>query len=117
MAFQELNADVNSIFSNLKEIIDVSKQLNERLLSESNKDANTQLIGKCFLDLTQSMSNAYGQYCRNHDDIVATFKRLEQDTEINRLFQRGLDQMRATTNCFDIPSILIKPVQRLLRYN
>ena len=117
IALKERNLDLKSIFSNLDEIIEVSQKLNDRLLSESVKDAKCQLIGKCFLDLERLMSNAYGVYCRNHDDVVPVFQKYEQDVEINRFFQRGLDEMRSNcSNFFDIPSILIKPVQRILKY-
>ncbi len=37
-------------------------------------------------------------------------------SESKQYLQRGLDQMREETNCFDIPSVLIKPVQRILKY-
>ena len=115
-ALQERNVDLKLVFSNLDEIIEVSRKLNERLMAESVKEASEQAIGRCFLDLEREMSDAYGVYCRNHDDVVPAFSKYEQDPEINRFFQRGLDQIRSKTNCFDIPSILIKPVQRLLKF-
>lgn len=115
-AFKELNVDLKLIFSNLDEIIEVSRLLNEFLLNESSKEASSQLIGKCFLDLERQMSEAYGAYCRSHDEVIPAFRKYEENSEINRFFQRGLDQIRDKTNCFDIPSILIKPVQRLLKF-
>lgn len=36
--------------------------------------------------------------------------------EAKQYLQQGLDRMRELTNCFDIPSVLIKPVQRILKY-
>lgn len=116
MAFAERNVDLKLIFSNSDEIIAVSQTLNDRLKNEMNKDVDSQLIGKCFLDLEREMSSAYGLYCRNHDDVIPAFEKYTEDSEINRFFQRGLDQIRKETNCFDIPSILIKPVQRILKY-
>lgn len=114
--FKERNFDLNLVFLNLDEIIQVSQKLNDRLLNESKKDMNSQLIGKCFLDLEDEMISAYGVYCRNHDDSILALKKYGEDLEVNRLFQRGLEQIRVSTNCFDIPSILIKPVQRILKF-
>jgi hypothetical protein len=36
--------------------------------------------------------------------------------EIQNLFKKGLETLRLQVACFDMSSILIKPVQRILKY-
>jgi hypothetical protein len=40
----------------------------------------------------------------------------EPDENIQRVFQKGLETLRLQIACFDMTSILIKPVQRIMKY-
>jgi hypothetical protein len=40
----------------------------------------------------------------------------ESVEEIQNLFKKGLETLRLQVACFDMSSILIKPVQRILKY-
>ena len=43
-------------------------------------------------------------------------ERYDSDPGITRLLQRGVETIQAQVSCFNIGSILIKPVQRILKY-
>ncbi|CAG2108460.1 unnamed protein product [Medioppia subpectinata] len=62
------------------------------------------------------MKVAYSLYCENHDQLQPLWIKYQGQLEAKQYLQRGLDVMREKTNCFDIPSVLIKPVQRILKY-
>ncbi|XP_015783985.1 dynamin-binding protein [Tetranychus urticae] len=108
---------LESLFCNFEEIITVSEKLT-RSLEESTlcRKPENQMIGKCFLTLQDEMKQAYIVYCRDHEDVPTAWKRYEENPEIRVILQRGLDRIKSETNCFDVPSLLIKPVQRILKY-
>lgn len=40
----------------------------------------------------------------------------ESNEEIMKVFNKGIETLRRQVACFDMSSILIKPVQRILKY-
>ncbi|ELU16231.1 hypothetical protein CAPTEDRAFT_105924, partial [Capitella teleta] len=93
---------MDTLFGNVDEVMDVSQRLlNELESATAGKDFDQQLIGPCFLHLKEEMKQVYAPYCRNHDDDF---------------FNRTLDNMRQQGTVFDLGSLLIKPVQRILKY-
>ena len=76
-----------------------------------------QQIGKCFLQLESEFRSAYGNYCRQHDEQQQLFKqKYESSKDIQNYVGSKVEQLREEMNFFDIPAILIKPVQRILKY-
>lgn len=110
--------NVKLLAESLSLVIDVSSRLVEQLQSAIASDGSSgQLIGQCFTTLESEIGQAYGQYCRMHADFQPAFEKCEQqEVELYRVLQRALEKMRSRTNCFDIQSVLIKPVQRILKY-
>ncbi|RWS02758.1 dynamin-binding protein-like protein [Dinothrombium tinctorium] len=117
LQFKESNLNIANLFGNLDEVIAVSEKL-VKSLEESTlcKKFENQMIGKCFINSADEMREAYGHYCRNHDEVAIIWEKIESNQEVKRLFQKGLEKIQRETNCFDIPSMLIKPVQRILKY-
>jgi radical SAM superfamily enzyme len=70
--------DLNLLFGNLEEIIEVSTHLIQ-LLEESTlcKKYEHQRVGKCFLQIADEMKHAYSQYCKNHDEIQPLWQKYE----------------------------------------
>ena len=62
------------------------------------------------------MKTAYTEYCITHDKAEQLMERYDSDPGISRLLQRGVETIQAQVSCFNIGSILIKPVQRILKY-
>ena len=62
------------------------------------------------------MKSAYTEYCITHDKAEQLMERYDSDPGISRLLQRGVETIQAQVSCFNIGSILIKPVQRILKY-
>ena len=48
--------------------------------------------------------------------MLSLFLQYESVEEIQSLFNKGLETLRYQFACFDMSSILIKPVQRILKY-
>ena len=102
-------------------------------------------MGKCFLDHADSMRTAYTQYCLNHDKAEQLLEKFDALPEMQKVsfyimrvlirflslihfqlvklskmtlqvLQQGVESLRAEISCFNMGSILIKPVQRILKY-
>ncbi|XP_076307019.1 dynamin-binding protein-like isoform X2 [Tachypleus tridentatus] len=109
--------DMETLFGNLDEVIEVASRLLGNLEKEvTEKPPEEQNIGKCFLELAEDLKQTYGQYCRNHDDVLVLMEKYEDNQAVKIYINQGVMQMRAKTNCFDLSSVLIKPVQRILKY-
>ncbi|KAI1281850.1 Dynamin-binding protein [Halotydeus destructor] len=108
---------LRGLIGNLSEVIQANQSLLSRL--EVSSSRNGQGIGSCFLASADSLRPAYSIYCRNSDDVPVLFERLTSasgDSTIRQVLERSLKKIQEETNCFDIPSLLIKPVQRILKY-
>lgn len=108
---------LESIFRNLDEVISVSDKLTT-LLEEKNlcKRPENQLVGQCFIEIFDEISQAYLVYCRDHEESRKAWTKAEENPQVRPLFQSALESIKSESNCFDVPSILIKPVQRILKY-
>ena len=71
---------------------------------------------RCFLQHADAMKTAYTEYCVNHEKAEQLIEKYEAAPEISRLLQRGVETIQAQVTCFNMGSILIKPVQRILKY-
>ncbi|XP_070200464.1 dynamin-binding protein-like [Littorina saxatilis] len=109
--------DVEFLFGNMEEIADVSQRLLTSLESAtSGKAFSDQIVGSTFVALAEDMKNTYAPYCRHHDDAIAVMEKYHDIPEACQYFAAKVEEMRRRTNIFDIEAILIKPVQRILKY-
>ncbi len=110
--------DVGALFGNLKEVIEVSDEFLNTLQEEvkSKTSADEQMVGKCFLKNAETMKKVYTDYCVNNDRAEQLLEKYEAATEIQRLLQKGVETLQSQVACFNMGSILIKPVQRILKY-
>ncbi|CAG5133338.1 unnamed protein product [Candidula unifasciata] len=109
--------DLAFLLGNMEEIADVSQKMVVHLETcISGKSFTEQCIGKCFTHFAEDMRNTYAPYCRNHDDVLAAMERYIDSSEINDYFNTKIEKMREQMNVFDVAGVLIKPVQRILKY-
>ncbi|XP_055933569.1 dynamin-binding protein-like [Argiope bruennichi] len=110
---KERGINIPLLFGNLEEVIDVASRLLKRLQKVST---STGLIGECFVDLSDEMKDVYGHYCRNHDEVNSVIDKIDPHSATGQYLQHKVEIMKRQTNCFDLPAMLIKPVQRILKY-
>ncbi|XP_068082525.1 dynamin-binding protein isoform X2 [Anabrus simplex] len=109
--------DIKVIFGNIEEVMHLAEDFLDLLYrSMKGKDEEDQCIGPCFLEVADSMKSVYGEYCMNHDNALFFLEKNESNEDIKRIFDKGLETLRYQIACFDMGSILIKPVQRILKY-
>ncbi|XP_064477545.1 dynamin-binding protein-like [Ornithodoros turicata] len=115
-ASKDLEIDMATLFGNLDEVIAVANQLLSLIEDEARKTEQDQMIGSCFVNMADELKEVYGHYCRNHDDVSGLWTKYMENPQTMQFLQAGVEQMQRETNCFDLPSVLIKPVQRILKY-
>ncbi|KAH9495019.1 hypothetical protein Btru_018446 [Bulinus truncatus] len=109
--------DVEFLLGNMEEIADVSQKVLATLeASVAGKSFDEQIVGKCFTRYADDMKNTYAPYCRNHDEVINAMERYTGNPDINDYFTNRLEKMREHMNVFDVAGVLIKPVQRILKY-
>ncbi|CAN8004345.1 unnamed protein product [Ixodes hexagonus] len=113
---RSLDIDAITLFGNLDEVIAVSSQLLGSLERELVNPESCQLVGKCFVSVADELREVYGHYCRNHDDVSSLWTKCMASPAAAQFLQAGVERMQQETNCFDLPSVLIRPVQRILKY-
>ncbi|XP_060066478.1 dynamin-binding protein-like [Ylistrum balloti] len=111
------DVDIEIMFGNMEEIAEVSQRL-LTLMEEAvyTREFQDQVIGPCFITVAEDMKNVYAPYCRNHDDVIMVLEKYHANQSINEYFERMLEIMRVQTVVFDVEALLIKPVQRILKY-
>lgn len=109
--------DCDILFGNMPEVASLSSKLLHKLKTATdNVDINNQIIGTCFVDFSEEITAVYGRYCRNHDDAIAFMEKSANDEDVQQYFSKCLESIREFSNCWDLSSFLIKPVQRILKY-
>ncbi|CAG8610451.1 20797_t:CDS:10 [Cetraspora pellucida] len=128
--------DCKTIFSNLPDIIDFSEHFLNSLLVASGigeadddpekhyelENDNTS-IGEEFARMMKKsqgedsrLEAVYGEYCKRHEAAVQKLQEFDNDEEVQGFLQKCKSQCEGRTRSWDIASLLIKPVQRVLKY-
>ncbi|XP_029035776.2 dynamin-binding protein-like [Osmia bicornis bicornis] len=114
---EALGIDVTTLFGNIFEVIQVAEELLDLILKAMKGcDEELQTIGPSFIKMAEKLKNVYVKYCGNHEAALALLKKYENNEEIMTVFNKGIESLRYQVACFDMSSILIKPVQRILKY-
>ncbi|KAK7161794.1 hypothetical protein R3I94_004462 [Phoxinus phoxinus] len=115
--------DVDRLFTNIESVCVVSADLLQRLQDAiSDPDPETQLIGEVFIQAKAVMEEVYKIYCYHHDEANASLKSYEAQEDIQQHFRRCISTLKkiydleGKPNLLDMGSLIIKPVQRVMKY-
>lgn len=111
------NESIRKILGNLPQVIQVSTDLTAALEEAINfKDGKG--VGKCFMRFAPSMKDSYDQVFQNSKDAQAIWAKLSASThyEVKKMVESINEGIRNETNSYDLPSLILKPVQRVLKY-
>ena len=90
-----------------------------RLLAQGkvNEEAETDRVGQAFLKLMPRIEQVYSAYCSRHEASMARLQELlSTQPKVGVFLSECTQAARAYTNAWDLSSLLIKPVQRVLKY-
>ncbi|KAJ3326754.1 hypothetical protein HDU76_012676, partial [Blyttiomyces sp. JEL0837] len=110
-------ADVKILFSNLDLIIDTSTKFLEVLQIASTEEP--QWIGKAFLENIQMIEDSYCEYCKHNEaamNKLADYASPECPPNIRQFLKTCQVNLQGKTGAWDLSSLVIKPVQRVLKY-
>nr|XP_033783583.1 rho guanine nucleotide exchange factor 37 isoform X2 [Geotrypetes seraphini] len=108
--------DVEGLFSNLNEVLQVSRAFLKELEGVDSEQPNQLLqISQVFLEFTEDLENVYKVYCANYEKAVLlleSYKKQGVDQEILHILQLTAPHFNAQNLSF----FLVMPVQRIMRY-
>lgn len=84
-------------------------------ISELEKD-NATFIGRAFVANMAYMEKVYADYLRNHDAANKKLQTLQRNPKVAIWLKECRDWASDLTTAWDLDSLLVKPVQRILKY-
>uniref|UniRef100_A0A674IH04 Rho guanine nucleotide exchange factor 38 n=1 Tax=Terrapene triunguis TaxID=2587831 RepID=A0A674IH04_9SAUR len=114
---QIVRFDVDGLFSNIESVHQISAKLLS-LLEEATADVDPpmQVIGEVFLEIKGPLEDTYKIYCYHHDDAHTMLESYEKDEELKQHLKHCVQSLKGKPNLMDMGSLMIKPIQRVMKY-
>ncbi|KAJ7270166.1 hypothetical protein B0H12DRAFT_1320345 [Mycena haematopus] len=114
--------DIKIIFGNIGELAELSDVFCEALQRTigsalEDPDATDDHIGELFMRFAPELEGPYKQYITRHPSALAHLTSLPSTPELTAYHQKTRDLAVSLSHAWDLASLLIKPVQRLLKYS
>ncbi|KAF7968579.1 hypothetical protein HWV62_30067 [Athelia sp. TMB] len=113
--------DTRIIFGNIAELAMFSdtlvESLGEALGAVLDGGTGEDRVGALFLGLIPTMEPLYKTYITRHPTALAHLSNLPVTPALTAYLARSKTLASSLTHAWDLPSLLIKPVQRLLNYS
>ncbi|KAM0789329.1 hypothetical protein ACM66B_000164 [Microbotryomycetes sp. NB124-2] len=109
--------DLHVVFANLEEVSQFAESFAQVLASAKGSDDPDEMddqIGQVFCEMIPRIEKIYSIYCSRHDRAINRLQELEPELKAYLTDCRALSSGR--TQAWDLGSLLIKPVQRALKY-
>ncbi|KAL7405196.1 hypothetical protein ABVT39_025106 [Epinephelus coioides] len=115
--------DVDRLFTNMETVCEVSAALLHRLHeARADPDPEAVVIGDIFIQAKAALEDVYKIYCYHHDDANMSLKSYEKEEEIQQHFTtcvlalKKIYDQEGKPTLLNMGSLLIKPVQRIMKY-
>ncbi|KAJ3268442.1 Rho guanine nucleotide exchange factor 38 [Terramyces sp. JEL0728] len=95
------------------------RSMSEKLLSQMEYSlANTENIGNVFVENIPLIETAFSSYCQNFSSALDVAESLtsSNSSKIANFIKQSNKKLHGKTTSWDLNSLLIKPVQRILKY-
>ncbi|KAJ7072944.1 hypothetical protein C8F01DRAFT_266392 [Mycena amicta] len=114
--------DIKIIFGNIAELASLSDAFCEALertmgSALEKADATDDRIGELFLRYAPEVEGPYKQYITRHPSALAHLTWLPSTPQLTAYHTQTRDLASSLSHAWDLASLLIKPVQRLLKYS
>lgn len=84
-------------------------------MTEEEKDRTTS-IGEVFMTYVGRMEKVYADYLKNHDAANKKLEILQRNQKVSIWLKECREWASDLTTAWDLDSLLVKPVQRILKY-
>ncbi|KAF9974857.1 hypothetical protein BGZ73_001672, partial [Actinomortierella ambigua] len=118
--------DEKIVFGNLEDIISLTVDFGALLteacggLIEEGHEGEYQdsktFVGVAFSQEMSNIRRIFSEYCKRHDAATAHLQQLQSRKELQLFFDLCKEKCRGKSTAWDLASMLIKPVQRVLKY-
>ncbi|KAI8800654.1 hypothetical protein BJ742DRAFT_65885 [Cladochytrium replicatum] len=108
--------DIRILFANLEQIIELARTM---ALTLETSIEETDCIGSVFLKMMPRIEETYGDYCRQNEAAVVRLGELASPDcpqDVRDFLKSCQLKLVGRTQAWDLPSLVIKPVQRVLKY-
>eukprot|EP00842_Homolaphlyctis_polyrhiza_P006733 jgi/Hompol1/7060/HPOL_001538-RA len=109
--------DQKILFGNVDLIIATSKQLLEML--EASASSDPEWLGSAFFQMSKNIEASYCEYCKHQEAAltkVADFSSPGTPESIKSFLEQCRANLQGRTGAWDLASLIVKPVQRVLKY-
>ncbi|KAM8940181.1 rho guanine nucleotide exchange factor 38 isoform 2-T2 [Pelodytes ibericus] len=115
--------DVDVLFINIESVCQISAKL-VSLLEEATTDIDPeqQVIGELFLEIKCPLEDVYKIYCYHHDEAHTVLESYEKDQDLKLYLKQCIQALKkiyedqGKPNLLDMGSLMIKPIQRVMKY-
>lgn len=115
--------DVEGLFSNIESVHQISAKL-LAMLEEATTDVDPamQVIGEVFLQIKGPLEDVYKIYCYHHDEAHSLLESYEKEEELRHHLNHCIQSLKniymqeGKPNLLDMGSLMIKPIQRVMKY-
>ncbi|KAF8627627.1 hypothetical protein AX15_004324 [Amanita polypyramis BW_CC] len=108
--------DTKIIFNNIEDLAVFSESLCDKLEKAVGSGENDDRVGTLFLGMIAEFEVPYKHYITRHPSALAHLQNLPQTSALTNYLSRTQSVASAVSHAWDLASLLIKPVQRLLKY-
>ncbi|KAJ3035762.1 hypothetical protein HDV00_003433 [Rhizophlyctis rosea] len=111
--------DIKILFGNLDGIIETSRKLLELLEASAGAGNANSWVGEAFNQMMQDIEVSYCEYCKHNEAAIMRLAELsspECPPATQAFLKECQAQLRGKTGAWDLGSLVIKPVQRVLKY-
>ncbi|KAF9955697.1 hypothetical protein BGZ72_003491 [Mortierella alpina] len=115
-------ADEKIIFTNLAEVTALTLDFIALLTpacggsTDGPYDDSSTFVGEAFLQMMSRIRRVYSEYCKRQEASAQYLQELDSRKELKPFFEECTEKCKGKTTGWDLASLLIKPVQRVLKY-
>ncbi|KAJ7316294.1 hypothetical protein JRQ81_002456 [Phrynocephalus forsythii] len=109
--------DLDGLFSNIDDVLHLSKHLLKGLEATVNQEDEQLLrISTLFQELKEEIENVYKIYCADYDQALLLLEMYRKDPKLHKEIADTLSSMVPHTGASDLTFFLVMPVQRVMKY-
>ncbi|XP_071468350.1 rho guanine nucleotide exchange factor 37 isoform X2 [Marmota flaviventris] len=109
--------DLDVLFSNMDEIIQVSSRFLHGLQETASKEEEqVYLIGKLFLEFQEEFERVYKVYCASYDQALLLLETYRKEPELQQKIQSTIEAVVPQAGPSGLSFLLVIPLQRITRY-
>ncbi|TFK90241.1 hypothetical protein K466DRAFT_597089 [Polyporus arcularius HHB13444] len=112
--------DTKIIFNNVSDLAEFADRFTEMLEQALGNvlegGTGDDYVGKLFLQMIPSMEPLYHTYITKHPTAIEHLHKLPQTPALTAYLAQTRTLASTLSHAWDLPSLLIKPVQRLMKY-